>query len=256
MLNWLTRSLLATALWLLFSNANAYVLFGEDVKWGAPGYGNGASVTWSLMDTGIACDSFYLDCEESSVTHLSEFMPSGYLNEIRRAFATWSSIADITFNEIVDGGGTFGDNGNPASYIADIRIGGMYIDGTPYLEDILGYSYPPYTAYAGAGDIILDRGNVDTFGIGPGAEIDIFSLVLHELGHSIGIDHNEADPNAVMYPYYSFVDGLSQDDIAAAQKLYGLPVQIVPLPAAVWLLLSGLGFFSMNSRWQRSRKST
>jgi hypothetical protein len=248
MLNRSSRSLLAALLWLLFSNANAYTL--EGVKWGNPTFGTGASITWSLIDNVVACDDTFISCEETTVTPINSFLPSGFEDEIRRAFDTWAAVADLTFTEITDGNGAFGDNTDPASYIADIRFGGMYIDGASG-NNTLGYAYYPYTSYAAAGDVILDSGNNFSILSAPGPGIDIFTLVLHELGHSLGIGHTDII-DAVMYPNYSFATGLSPDDIAAVQELYG-PATVVPLPAAVWLMLSGLGLLSMTSRRQRGK---
>ncbi len=249
MLNRTMGGILVFVLMLLASNANAYNLEGS--KWGNPTFGTGATISWSLIDTTVACDNTYITCEESTVTPLSSFMPTGYVDEIRRAFATWAAVADLTFIEMTDSGGAFGDNSDSNSFVANIRFGGMYIDGDSGYNT-LGYAYYPISPLFSsvAGDMILDRGN--TFSIGSGT--DIFSLILHELGHSLGILHNDLDASAVMYPDYHLLSGLSQDDIDAVQKLYG-PNAMVPLPATVWLLLSGLGLFSMSSGRQRSKKA-
>jgi hypothetical protein len=48
----------------------------------------------------------------------------------------------------------------------------------------------------------------------------VFSVALHELGHSLGLAHS-AEPMAVMYPVYGGpIQGLAPDDIAAIQQLY------------------------------------
>jgi uncharacterized protein YraI len=46
------------------------------------------------------------------------------------------------------------------------------------------------------------------------------TVLLHELGHAIGLDHSH-DPNAVMYAEYSGPRSLTDDDIAGCQSLYG-----------------------------------
>ena len=47
------------------------------------------------------------------------------------------------------------------------------------------------------------------------------SVLLHELGHSLGLSDSQ-DISSVMYPYYSSGDlGLTPDDIAGIQALYG-----------------------------------
>src|SRR5262249_21740571 len=59
-----------------------------------------------------------------------------------------------------------------------------------------------------------------TFGIGSG--YDLYSVLLHESGHALGMNHS-TDSGAVMYAYYSGVrTGLSADDIAGIQSIYGV----------------------------------
>jgi predicted Zn-dependent protease len=51
-------------------------------------------------------------------------------------------------------------------------------------------------------------------------------VVLHELGHSLGLDHS-SDFEAVMYPSYSRSTGtLTQDDINGIQHIYGVPERL------------------------------
>ena len=48
-------------------------------------------------------------------------------------------------------------------------------------------------------------------------------MALHEIGHSLGLDHS-SDPEAVMFPSYSGYKAgldLAQDDIKGIQALYG-----------------------------------
>jgi hypothetical protein len=66
-----------------------------------------------------------------------------------------------------------------------------------------------------------------------GANIDLFSVVLHEAGHALGLGHSDR-PGAVMYPYYHMVVGLADDDIAGIRDLYGSNVpSAAPVPPPV-----------------------
>ncbi|NWV12255.1 MMP8 collagenase, partial [Ptilonorhynchus violaceus] len=53
---------------------------------------------------------------------------------------------------------------------------------------------------------------------------NLFIVVAHELGHSLGLSHSN-DPGALMYPTYSYTDPneflLPQDDIDGIQAIYG-----------------------------------
>ena len=52
-------------------------------------------------------------------------------------------------------------------------------------------------------------------------------MALHEAGHALGLAHS-SDPNAVMYAYYHVASGLTADDIAGIQALYGKPATAQP----------------------------
>lgn len=62
-----------------------------------------------------------------------------------------------------------------------------------------------------------------------GAGIDLFSVVLHEAGHALGLGHTDR-PDSVMYPYYRRLSALSEDDIAGIRNLYGAPDFSPPAP--------------------------
>ena len=79
-------------------------------------------------------------------------------------------------------------------------------------------------------DIIFNTGRTwDSFA-GPtrSGVIDLHRVALHELGHSLGLDHpDEAMPpqtvSAIMNSRITSLDTLSMDDITGAQNLYGPP---------------------------------
>lgn len=56
-----------------------------------------------------------------------------------------------------------------------------------------------------------------------GDENSFYNIILHEIGHSLGLSHSD-NVNSVMYPFYSDENNdLAPDDIQGIQSLYGPP---------------------------------
>lgn len=192
-----------------FSYVAGSTKFGIDKAMGTPGM----RVNWTISA------SVYGD------TELEDFMPEGFETEISRAFDTWSSVADIDFVQVSE----------------DSGYGNIFISGTDLPNPYIGEATYPKTLSPGY--ILFDTGqNWSTNGDGQSSK-DIFSVALHEIGHNLGLYHNNEDINSIMFPAIGFkgaVDGLSEDDIAGAQYIYGPRVSEVPIPAAAWLFGSAL----------------
>jgi hypothetical protein len=235
--------LAAVLLFGFVSVAQAFVLAGTSPgKWGTPGFGTpGGVVTWSLMASGTSCVTE--GCSGGSYTALSAFMPAGFHTAIASAFTAWSSVANISFMEVVDDGLPFNVGASGM-----IRIGGESLDGA---GGTLAHGYfPPANGATAAGDIHFDLADAWKIGFG-GAGFDIFQVMAHEIGHAIGLDHTGV-PSSLMNPFYTEAfAGLQADDIAGAQFIYG--VAAVPEPETYALLLAGLGLLGLASRRRKQR---
>ncbi len=215
-------------------------------KWGNPLLGTpGGTVTYSLMGSGIAIDERNSEGVGFNGTSdlLSGFLPSGFEDQIDLAFGAWSAIADINFMKVTDSGLSF----NLTGATGDIRIGGHTFDGA---GGVLAHGFfPPANGASAAGDIHLDSEEPWKIGFG-GTGFDIFTVLAHEIGHAIGLDHVSVGvATALMNPIYTEAfSGLQADDIAGAQFIYG-----IPLPAALPLFGGALAVIGVLG-WRR-RKS-
>lgn len=135
---------------------------------------------------------------------------------VREAVAAWDAVADITLEEVAADGdiviswvtGEHGDR-NPfdgkggcvAHAAFPYRGGNWWLDGDVHLDDdetwVVHTPTQPFPA-----------------------EIHLPTVLLHELGHALGVDHSES-PDALMWETYTGVRQLTADDIAAIQSLYG-----------------------------------
>ncbi len=222
---------------LVSSSLWSYSIYTQELhKWGNPTFGTGAAISYSFMPAGVNCavNTGRVPPPCSTVS-LNSSMPVGYQGEIRRAFDAWSTVANLTFNEVPD----LGENMEAGSQLSgDIRIGTNNIDGA---YGTLAYAYYPFNntgLYAG-GDIQFDSGESWKVGARTGG-FDVFLVALHEIGHSLGLAH-EGSTLAIMNPYYnSSLVGLQSDDISGIQAIYGAAIpQAVPAPGAFWLMLLG-----------------
>lgn len=135
--------------------------------------------------------------------------------DILRAFYTWSVHANFDISVTPDAGATFG---TPGRLQNDPRFGDIRIGGNSLASDVLAVGLPPDPALAGtlAGDIF-----VNTYYQFSGSPYDIYTVMLHEGGHALGLDHSN-DPNSPLYPRFNnTVSNLTAGDISAIRALYG-----------------------------------
>jgi hypothetical protein len=171
---------------------------------------------WSKDATGQVSLAYYFDSVTPKV-------PEALVrSEIVRAFAVWEQYANITIAPATQ---------TNLERSIDILFA-RYAHGDAYPFDgpggVLAHTfYPvPNNNEPIAGDMHLDAD--ESWNVG--ANVDIFSVALHEAGHALGLAHSD-NPDAVMYPYYRLQTGLNADDIAGIQALYGAKTAAVTPPA-------------------------
>jgi hypothetical protein len=136
-------------------------------------------------------------------------------NQILKAAQTWAQQTNLNFAVVSDNGAAAGSGsyqqGDPG--FGDIRIGG-YNFGTSTLAQ--AYLPPPINNYSIAGDFQFNTGT--TYNIG--STYDLFTVALHEIGHSLGLLH-VTTTTPTMYSTYNGVDSaLNSDDISGIKYIY------------------------------------
>ncbi len=125
---------------------------------------------------------------------------------LRAGFDEWARYSTLTFQEV----------SRPEE--ADIEMifstRGPEVGG---IGGVLAYATFPRDG----GDIVFD--DSEPWSAFDGSPFDLFMVATHELGHALGLDHSSIR-SALMYPVVNdLTTGLTEDDVAAIQALYGLP---------------------------------
>jgi hypothetical protein len=207
---------------------------GPNVATHLPGFeGTPGFVTWSIMPASLPIIGF--ETHTGSLTEdIGALLGGPTLAEesaiIASAFSTWASVSGLTTLEVPDSGAAGGDPEGLGGHLGDIRIG--LISGGFSSSTVIAHAYHPGTeALYGPGGTIMgdlhlnaDKIFVDDPDALPGTGVyDLESVILHELGHSLGLGHTTV-PGAVMGSSYIGANrSLSSDDIAGITHIYGVP---------------------------------
>ncbi|MGA9335428.1 MAG: hypothetical protein WBV39_14210, partial [Rudaea sp.] len=220
---------LATILCQFANSADAFVvdsyMDGNEtlyLKWGDNHAGSlGGTVTWSFIPAGTPGSTTYCAsaCPGTSVdsVNIENFPGGGFTatpltsleSHIIAMMDRWAAVSGIQFvKEDSDSGVAINDPGAAPPATGQIRIGVFAFDGDGYAG--VGYAPPP-NGGTGAGDILINANAY--FQFAPGNEGDAFdqtnapndfdSLILHELGHAIGLEHPPYDGTCPVMQVYS-----------------------------------------------------
>jgi hypothetical protein len=137
--------------------------------------------------------------------------------EITRAFQTWAAVTNVNFAVVSDNGAEFGA---PGPVQGSPNYGDIRISARPLSDNVLAVTTPFDLFSSWAGEIVINSNKA--FGTGGGdGRYDLYTVVLQEAGHALGLD-NSPDTAAAMFTQYSTPrTGLAASDVTAIQKMYG-----------------------------------
>src|SRR5205807_1536139 len=101
------------------------------------------------------------------------------------------------------------------------RFGDIRVFGRPLSPEVIAITVPPGPATGTrGGDIIINTAQPINLGGGTGM-YDLYSCMLQETGHALGID-NSPDIDSPMYEWYQGVrTGIAPSDVQHITALYG-----------------------------------
>jgi predicted Zn-dependent protease len=191
---------------LLSGAGTDYVLSG--FTWSDP-----SKITYSYPTDNVSWDQG-LNSLNASLN--ADYGSAIWKREIAKALQTWASVANINVLPVSDSNAAFNSLGQSQGdpKFGDIRIGGYDFASQTILAQTY---YPPPNGVTAAGDVEVNTG----FTWGPHASFDLYSVMLHETGHALGMAHSP-QPTAVMNATYGGVrTGLTSYDIEGIQAMYG-----------------------------------
>jgi Matrixin len=217
-------------------------LNGNLVKWGKPMLGQGAVITWALLDKASRFPDA-LNCR--SMVPLAPHLAHGSaeagvaMAQLVRAFDTWSAAANISFRmmddlakaDIVIGaqaipvGRAFSSvaYGRPGDEPAG-SVAAKALSPSDHQGAAAGSSAPDFQSVKSIRQSLICLNPEQTWKVGYDGNLEVYDLYftfLHEIGHTIGLDHPGASGEVMGFRYDEKVRALQDGDVEAVRLLYG-----------------------------------
>ena len=189
-------------------------------------------ITWSFETSGTST--------EGGLSYSDPITDPTQQALVETAFADWQANSALTFLQVPDH--------QALDQAPDIRIGLGNLLGQGSSDDDIGltdyYYYPSDNSFASGIYIALQDPALtplqpDASGtlVYSGTQASFLQVALHEIGHSLGLAHDQTDPDAVMYPVATATNRtLDAQDIQGIRALYGAGTGYDTDPTTLFLL--------------------
>lgn len=194
---------------------------GFRVKWGDPRLGTGAHATYGFV-TGLRHFDDALNCGDMApiegIAAAWRHDPAALERAVSKAFALWGAAAAITFREAAAGEEPdilIGVQGTPRR----VAFANVWLDRTRAANGVA-----PLTRAAICFNPTLDW-QLDATGPAKsgGKSADFGTVLAHEIGHTLGLDHPGAAGALMGYSDQGDIDWLMPGDVSGIRVLYGAP---------------------------------
>lgn len=196
------------------SDYRLLLLGGGTVKWGSPVLGEGAVVTYAVVDRPVAFDGAR-NC--ASLAPLDGLLDKNRISrarfdaELAVAFKAWSEAANVSFKRVdgTDANILFGAQGVPVGR-AFTNVAHEAAGGPDRAGRIVGS--------------VICMNPEQAWKVGFDGDLEVYDVrytLMHEIGHAIGLDHPGVPGELMDFRYLETFSALQPGDRAGAASLYG-----------------------------------
>lgn len=189
-------------------------LDGYQVKWGEQRLGAGATVSYAFANSRMHFEDARNCKDLAPAKELAEYadIPLETLErEAEAAFGEWEQVAGVSFREVSnldDADIIIGSQAEPRGpAFANVTHKPGAVDGIKTIEQALVCLDPNHAWKVGFG------GDADAY--------DLRYTLMHEIGHTIGLDHPGPYGQVMGFKYHEDFNRLQAGDQRGAQRLYG-----------------------------------
>jgi hypothetical protein len=171
-------------------------------------------ITYSFVPDGTSIGGIPSNFQQ---TFNALFPTSTWQQQFQMAAAVWQKVANVNFVQVSDNGAAIGVSGNQQS---DSRFGDIRIGGYAQASNVLAYAYlpAPYNGGTNAGDIFFNT--AQSWQVN-GTTYDLETVIIHELGHALGLGHSTVSSADAMWPdYTASKHAVTSDDTAGIRVIY------------------------------------